>query len=63
MNRHPTTRAIRDAEAAIFDLYALPPQRGRIRGWLANALAHLTAAVAFVGFGWSVFFLAFAFGG
>lgn len=62
MNRHPINRPIRDAEAALFDLYATP-QRGRIRGWIARALEALTGAFAAVGFFYAAFFLAFAFGG
>ena len=63
MNRHPITRAIRDADAALYDLCALPPQRGRIRAWIARALEALMGAFAAVGFFYGAFFLAFAFGG
>lgn len=45
MNRHPINAAIRDAEAALFDLYAAEPKPGRIRAWLLDAL-RLTAATA-----------------
>ncbi len=42
---------IRTAEAAMFDLYAMPPQRGRIRSWLREALEiALCAALVVAGF-------------
>lgn len=63
MTRHPVNRAIRDAEAALFDLYALPPRRGRIRAWIADALSIFAGAVVFVFTTYGLIFLAMAFEG